>query len=150
MTNPTLRVDADLRFTLADGGRRASGSVAAAGDTVTVTVDRPWAALQALRTAALPGGGFGRTAAAPVADALSEAGLRLAVVGPNGPLLTLGRDVHSAVGRRVAGSDRVAVRPVALLDAGRARRVLVAAGAAAVAVAVIVSARRAGSRSAVR
>lgn len=149
MTDPALRVRADLRFGLQDGPRSASGTVGtgADGETVTVTVDRPWVALRSLRDAELPGTARrGRSDLNPVADALTAAGVRVAVDGPHGRLLTLGSDVDSVLGRLTTGSRRIAVRPRALVSVrGGAVGVglLAVAGVAAVALA---TRARAGGR----
>lgn len=141
-----VRVTADLRFDLQDGARSTSGTVSADGGTVTVAVDRPWVALRSLRDADLPGGPRGRSDLTPVADALTAAGVTVAVEGPNGRLLTLGSGVHSSLGRLATGSPRIAVRPRALVGV---RGGAIGAGVLAalgVAVAAVVTGRRSARR----
>ena len=145
MTAPALGVDADLRFAVDDAGRRASGTVTSAEGTVTITVDRPWTALRALQQADLPGGrSRGRSDLAPVAESLSAVGLRVVVVGPNGTLLTMGRDVRSSLGRLAAGSPRVAVRPRAVLGIRRTAVGIVVVGLAGSLLAAALVGRRSG------
>jgi hypothetical protein len=63
-----------------------------------------------------------------LAAALAEAGLRLVVAGPRGPVATVGAGVSSPVGRLLAGSARVrlgapaALLPVVRIRAGRSLR----------------------------
>lgn len=80
-----LRVTADLSFTVevpaaAAGPTRCTGRVEAAGQDITVTFD-PMPSLSGATT---------RPLVRPLANQLSEQGLTLDVVGPDGPLIRLG------------------------------------------------------------
>ena len=87
-----------------------------------------------------------------VAASLAQAGLRLVVEGPHGPVATMGAEVHSTMGRLLAGSPRVRLgRPAAVWPVARgriSRRLHSRSGLAAAAVIAVViayGARRAGA-----
>ena len=83
----------------------------------------------------------GPRAVGRVADLLREAGVRLEVRGPQGLVAAIGADVHSPTGRLLTGSDAVSAgRPEALAALawrGRRREVLLGAGGAVAAVALL-------------
>lgn len=105
-----LRVEADLRLTVdvpaTDDGPagRWSARIQGAGQDIEVVLDR----LDGLPV------GLGRRAAtdlaADLAEAAAEAGLTLSVVGPRGPILSLGSVRAGLLDRAVTGSRHVAIR----------------------------------------
>jgi hypothetical protein len=103
---PTVHVAADLRFEI-DG---ATATVSGAGSDITVQCSDPARLLASISGAQLPVGVSrvdGPRALGRAADALGSAGLQLTVSGPDGAVLTLGRDARSSVVRVVTGSARV-------------------------------------------
>jgi hypothetical protein len=117
-----LAVEADLRFSVeVSGARTVSGHLCGSGTALELRVDEPFV-FAGRRDAATVRG---------VAEGLARRGLSVTVVGPSGPLVTLGRRRRGSwVQRLVTGSPHVRVERgagiVALLR-GRAQRTTVAA-----------------------
>ncbi len=134
-----------------------TATIVGTGRDITVQCAVPARLLDALSYAALPsdvGRIDGPRALGRAARALQEAGLHVTVVGPDGPVLEIGRGTDSLLGRLITGSRAVApgawvaARPLASASARRsvarhpARSAGALAGLAAAAVAVTYRLRR--------
>lgn len=95
-----LIVDADLEFSVdIPGSRTVSGTLTGSGKALELRVSDPF----------LFAGRKDAGAIKSLAAALSDRGLTLRVVGPPGPLVTLGRTKSSWLQRRLTGSRHMRV-----------------------------------------
>lgn len=112
MTGPFLHVESDLTFAVDGPSGPSTGTVRASGSRVTVRTSDPVSLLDAV----LGADSGGAATPAAVGDFLAEVGLTVEVVGPRGPVVTVGAGVDSAIGSWVSGTKRV--RPGSLLATG--------------------------------
>ena len=103
MNDGPLIIHSDLTFSVDGPGGPSSGRIEAAGSRLTVHASDPVAAMDA----AFGARGPASNTPAAVANFLAERGLTVDVVGPRGPVVTLGAGVQSAVGGLVSGSRHV-------------------------------------------
>lgn len=96
MTRP-LRVDSNLTFSVDGPSGSSTGRVDAAGSKVTIAVTNP---------AAVIGSALGNRPqdAAAIGDLLAQSGVTVEVVGPQGPVMSVGAGVDSAVGALLGGT----------------------------------------------
>jgi hypothetical protein len=142
-----LEVQADLTVDI-DG---VPGTLTGSGGRLVLETADPRALWSAVTRASLPVG-VGRVDAARalgrLADGMRDAGVRLEVRGPRGPLVALGDGVRSVTGRVTTGSSALrpggagALGPLILADLRHRRPVRVAAFAALAAAALAVLRRR--------
>lgn len=140
-----LDVTADLAVEV-DG---VPATLTGSGGRLVLSASDPVALWSAVVSSDLPAG-FGRVdgprSLGRIADGLREAGVRLDVRGPRGPVVALGAGVTSAAGRLSTGSS--ALRPggpralAPLLISDLRRRPLAAASAVAVLVALVATTLR--------
>ena len=142
-----LDVVADLTVDI-DG---VPGTLTGSGGRLVLETADPRALWSAVTRASLPAG-VGRVDAARalgrLADGMREAGVRLEVRGPRGPLVALGDGVRSVTGRMTTGSSALrpggagALGPLVLADLRRRPAVRAAAVALLAAVALAAGRRR--------
>lgn len=141
-----LDVTADLAVEV-DG---VPATLTGSGGRLVLSASDPVALWSAVVSSDLPAG-FGRVdgprSLGRIADGLREAGVRLDVRGPRGPVVALGAGVTSAAGRLSTGSSALrpggarALAPLLLADLRR-RPLAFAAAAALLAVAAVALRRR--------
>lgn len=97
MTAGPLRIDSNLTFSVDGPSGSSTGRVDACGTKVTISVTDP---VILLRSA------LGNKSHFPavVGDLLAEAGVTVEVVHPQGPVVTVGAGVDSAVGALLSGT----------------------------------------------
>ncbi len=99
-----LAVEADLRLQVTNpAGRSTTARITGHGRELRVDVERPDVLFAAVDSAEV-----GR-----VADLLSETGITVRVVGPDGLAATIGAGTSSRLGKVVTGSSAVSPRPLA-------------------------------------
>jgi len=99
---PELQIEADLRLNVtASTGESTSGRISGAGNAIRVDVDRPDILFGAVNYADV-----GR-----VADLLTDAGISVRVMGPDGPAAVIGAGTSSRIGKAVTGSSAVSPAP---------------------------------------
>ncbi len=129
MTARPLRIDSDLTFSVDGPSGSSTGRVDAAESKVTISVTNP---------ADVIGSALGNRShqAAALGDLLAEAGLTIEVVGPHGPVVTVGAGVDSAVGALLSGTRHLRLGSLrAAAPLARARLMLPAPARRPVAVA---------------
>lgn len=101
---PSLEVVSDLTFSVDLGRGPIEGRVEAAGSQIRVHTDDADTVWEAATSVPEVG-----TAGLPwLADRLTDAGLTLEVVGPQGRVATVGAGTSSRIGRLVTGSSAIA------------------------------------------
>lgn len=97
MTARPLRIDSDLTFSVDGPSGSSTGRVDAAESKVTISVTNP---------AAVVGSVLGNRPqnATAIGDLLAQSGVTVEVVGPRGPVISVGAGVDSAVGALLSGS----------------------------------------------
>jgi hypothetical protein len=132
VTGRPLRVDSDLSFSVDGPSGKSSGRLSAAGSTVTISLTNPAAAIGSAMNSGSP-------QAAAVGHFLASAGVTVDVVGPRGPVMTVGAGVDSAFGALLSGTRHLrlgsprAIAPLVrarLTPPARVRRLLAVAAAA--------------------
>jgi hypothetical protein len=108
-----LTVDADLRFSVdVPGARTVTGHLTGSGTELELHVDDSFVLAGRKDAAAIRG----------LAEGLAHRGLSIAVIGPSGPLVTLGARRSSWLQRRVTRSKHIRVeRGAGLLSLARGR-----------------------------
>jgi hypothetical protein len=108
-----LTVDADLRFSVdVPGARTVTGHLTGSGTALELHVDDSFVLAGRRDAAAIRG----------IAEGLAHRGLSIAVIGPSGPLVTLGARRSSWLQRRVTRSRHIRVeRGAGLLSLARGR-----------------------------
>lgn len=95
-----LQIEADFAITLkTPRGEILVGQVLGNGEQLSVHIDRLDGS----------GAGFDRRAVGRIADLLASWGITALVIGPQGPVATMGADAASRVGQLITGSPRVAI-----------------------------------------
>ena len=138
MTGPLLHVESDLTFSVNGPAGPSTGTVRASGSRVTVVTSDPVSLLDAV----LGADGGGAATPAAVGDLLASVGLTVEIVGPKGPVVTVGAGVKSAIGALVSGTQRVqpgSLRAVGPLAVARIRRPQKVRGQVAIGVAALVT-----------
>jgi hypothetical protein len=108
-----LSVDADLRFSVdVPGARTVTGHLTGSGTALELHVDDSFVLAGRQDAAAIRG----------LAEGLAHRGLTIAVIGPSGPLVTLGARRSSWLQRRVTRSRHIRIeRGAGLLSLARGR-----------------------------
>jgi hypothetical protein len=108
-----LTVDADLRFSVdVPGARTVTGHLTGSGTALELRVDDSFVLAGRKDAAAIRG----------LAEGLAHRGLSIAVIGPSGPLVTLGARRSSWLQRRVTRSRHIRIeRGAGLLSLARGR-----------------------------
>ncbi|HSJ20910.1 MAG TPA: FHA domain-containing protein [Nocardioidaceae bacterium] len=108
-----LTVDADLRFSVdVPGARTVTGHLTGSGTALELRVDDSFVLAGRKDAAAIRG----------LAEGLAHRGLSIAVIGPSGPLVTLGARPSSWLQRRVTRSKHIRIeRGAGLLSLARGR-----------------------------
>ncbi len=97
-----LAIDADLRVELTTAvGTSTTARVTGDGQQVRIEASRPEVLLSAV----------GRADVGRVAELLAATGVTVSVVGPHGPVATLGAGTSTRIGRAITGSSHVAPAP---------------------------------------
>lgn len=97
MTARPLRIDSNLTFSVDGPSGSSTGRVDATESKVTISVTNP---------AAVIGSALGNRPqkAAAIGDLLAESGVTVEVVGPQGPIMSVGAGVDSGVGGLLSGT----------------------------------------------
>ena len=97
MTARPLRIHSNLTFSVDGPSGSSTGRVDAAESKVTISVANP---------AAVIGSAMGNRPqyAAVIGDLLAQSGVTVEVVGPQGPVMSVGAGVDSAVGALLSGT----------------------------------------------
>jgi len=97
VTAGPLRIHSDLTFSVDGPSGSSTGRIDAVESKVTISVDDPAAVIGSAL-------GNGSQQAAVIGDLLAASGVTVEVVGPQGPVLTVGAGVDSAVGALLGGT----------------------------------------------
>ena len=123
-----LAVEADLRLQVTNpAGRSTTARITGHGRELRVDVEQPDVLFAAVDSADV-----GR-----VAELLSETGITVRVVGPDGLAATIGAGTSSWLGKAVTGSSAVGPRPLAAARIAAGMRA-VQVGALAIGIALVV------------
>ena len=138
MTGPFLHVESDLTFAVDGPFGPSTGTVRASGSRVTVSTSDPASLLDAV----LGADTGGAPTPAAVGDLLADIGLTVEVVGPRGPVVTVGAGVESTIGAWASGTKHVrpgSLRATGPLAVARIRRSRPTRGQVAIGVAAVVA-----------